>query len=169
MSYALAARQGGMWGMRLGALFGPLGAAVGTVAGAAVGVGLRAGAGYLANQAIASQMSEGDNKIEEQLSEEETEEVCDSCGPEEPDPDDEEERAQRARDAKRMSTKKLEEAARNNGYDSAHDLKDDFGLDSRSDIFSDRYGEMYSGPRQGTGTMEPLGININGGPSDLIS
>lgn len=37
-------------------------------------------------------MSTGEEKAEEQLSEEETETDCESCGAEEPDPDEEEER-----------------------------------------------------------------------------
>ena len=61
-----------------------------------------------------------------------------------------------------MSTSQLNKAAKNNGYKDAHDLKKDFGLDSKFDIFKDKYGNLYSGPRQGTGVNEPLGINFSG-------
>ena len=79
------------------------------------------------------------------------------CG-EEPPEDDE----QDGKDAKRMSDKRLDKAAKRNGYRDAHHLKEDFQLDSRSDIFADRNGNMWAGPRKGTGAMERLGINING-------
>ena len=41
-------------------------------------------------------------------------------------------------------------------------MKDDLGLNSKSDIFSDKNGNMYSGPRQGTGTPNYLHMNIRG-------
>jgi hypothetical protein len=63
---------------------------------------------------------------------------------------------------KECQKKELESAARKNGYEDAHALKRDFGLDSKSDIFVDKHGNMYSGPRQGTGIPQRLGIDING-------
>lgn len=69
---------------------------------------------------------------------------------------------QLARDAKRMSGKELDKACKNNGYKDAHDLKRDFGLDRKWDIFVDKNGQLYSGPRQGSGTPQPLYINKSG-------
>lgn len=69
---------------------------------------------------------------------------------------------QDARDAKRMSDKELNKACRANGYEDAHAFKRDLGLDSKSDIFSDRNGNMYSGPRKGTGVPDYLHMNTNG-------
>jgi hypothetical protein len=69
---------------------------------------------------------------------------------------------QEARDAKRMSDKTLKDACKNNGYEDAHALKKDLGLDSKSDIFSDKNGNMYSGPRKGTGLPEYLHMNTSG-------
>ncbi len=57
-------------------------------------------------------------------------EACSTCEPPEED-------EQSAKDPQRMSKKELESAARKNGYEDAHALKRDFGLDSRSDIFVD--------------------------------
>ena len=61
-----------------------------------------------------------------------------------------------------MSKKELEKAAKNNGYKDAHEMKRDFQLDSKSDIFVDKKGNLYHGPRKGTGTPQPLGINKSG-------
>ncbi len=69
---------------------------------------------------------------------------------------------QEAKDAKRMSKKELDKAAKNNGYKDAHDMKRDYNMDSKSDIFVDRHGNLYEGPRQGAGTPQPLGINKHG-------
>lgn len=69
---------------------------------------------------------------------------------------------QDAKDAKRMSDKELNKACKANGYEDAHALKKDFGLDSKSDIFADGNGNMYSGPRKGTGIPDYLHINTNG-------
>jgi hypothetical protein len=44
----------------------------------------------------------------------------------------------------------------------AHDMKQDLGLDSKSDIFSDTKGNMYSGPRKGTGLPQYLHMNTGG-------
>jgi RHS repeat-associated protein len=69
---------------------------------------------------------------------------------------------QLAKDATRMSGNELDKACKNNGYKDAHDLKKDFGLDRRWDIFVDKNGQLYSGPRQGSGTPQPLNINKSG-------
>ncbi|WP_444930348.1 RHS repeat-associated core domain-containing protein [Microbulbifer sp. SSSA002] len=69
---------------------------------------------------------------------------------------------QEAKDSKRMSKKELDKAAKKNGYKDAHDLKRDFQLDSDRDIFSDKHGNLYEGPRQGPGTPQPLHINKHG-------
>lgn len=61
-----------------------------------------------------------------------------------------------------MSGKQLDKACEANGYKNAHDLKRDLGIGSDRDIFSDRNGNMYSGPRNGTGPMEWLKINTSG-------
>ncbi|MED5596113.1 RHS repeat-associated core domain-containing protein [Janthinobacterium sp. P210006] len=69
---------------------------------------------------------------------------------------------QEARSAKRMSEKELDKACKNNNYKNAHEMKRDLKLDSRYDIFSDKNGNMYSGPRQGTGLPKYLHMNIKG-------
>jgi RHS repeat-associated protein len=69
---------------------------------------------------------------------------------------------QDARDAKRMKPKSLDEACRANGYEDAHAMKRDLQLGSDRDIFADGNGNMYSGPRQGTGEMEYLHMNVDG-------
>ena len=69
---------------------------------------------------------------------------------------------QDAKDAKRMTDKELDKACKNNGYKDAHDMKRDLGLDSKNDIFVDKNGNMYSGPRQGTGTPQYLHMNTSG-------
>lgn len=69
---------------------------------------------------------------------------------------------QDARDAKRMSDRELQSACEANGYEDAHALKRDIGLDSRSDIFVDRNGNMYSGPRKGSGLPQYLHMNTRG-------
>ena len=71
---------------------------------------------------------------------------------------------QDAKDAVRMNDRQLQKACKANGYEDAHALKKDFGLDSKSDIFSDKNGNMYSGPRQGTGTPQYLHMNTSGTP-----
>jgi RHS repeat-associated protein len=70
--------------------------------------------------------------------------------------------AQDAKDAKRMSKSQLDKASEANGYKDAHDLKRDLNLGSDRDIFVDGNGNMYSGPRQGTGEMEYLKMNSQG-------
>ena len=76
--------------------------------------------------------------------------------------DDQSPSEQDAKDAKRMSDKELDKACKNNGYKDAHDMKRDLGLDAKSDIFSDKDGNMYSGPRKGTGIPQYLNMNVNG-------
>ncbi len=104
----------------------------------------------------ATQMEQADEGAEDDSLPGTVIDACSTCEP----PDDEDEQA--AKDSKRMSKKELESAAKKNGYEDAHALKRDYGLDSRSDIFVDKQGNMYAGPRQGTGTPQRLGINING-------
>ena len=129
---------------------GPQAAACGLVALLALGIG-------------ALIVQSADDDAEETLSSAQTgDEVCSTCGDPEEDPPDDEPTEQDAKDAKRMKTNKLEEAARNNGYDNAHSMKDDLGLDSRYDIFVDRQGRMYAGPRQGSGTPQYLHMNVRG-------
>jgi RHS repeat-associated protein len=69
---------------------------------------------------------------------------------------------QDAKDAKRMSDKELDKACKNNGFKDAHEMKKANGLDSRSDIFADRNGNMYSGGRQGSRVPEYLHMNKMG-------
>ena len=69
---------------------------------------------------------------------------------------------QDAKDAKRMSDKELKKACKANGYEDAHAMKSDLGLDSKSDIFADKNGNMYSGPRKGTGLNQYLHMNTGG-------
>lgn len=69
---------------------------------------------------------------------------------------------QKAKDANRMSDKELDKACKNNGYRDAHEMKRDLGLDSKSDIFVDKDGNLYSGPRQGTGIPQYLRMNKDG-------
>ncbi len=80
MSYGAGAVRGGMWGMRLGALLGPLGAAVGTVVGAAGGIAVTAGLAYLGKEAISNQMSKADGDAEKDLDDEEDGGPCSGCG-----------------------------------------------------------------------------------------
>ncbi|MDD2777107.1 MAG: hypothetical protein PHU06_14240 [Gallionella sp.] len=61
-----------------------------------------------------------------------------------------------------MSDKELDKACKKNGYKDAHDFKRELGLDSKSDIFVDKNGNMYSGPRQGTGNLQYLHMNETG-------
>ena len=66
-------------------------------------------------------------------------------------------------DIKKLSDKELDKAAKANGYKRAHDLKDDYGLDSKSDIGVDQDGNLYSAPRiKGQSGFQPLGINKDG-------
>jgi len=69
---------------------------------------------------------------------------------------------QSAKDAKRMSDKELDKACKNNGYRDAHDMKRDFGYGSDTDIFSDKDGNMYAGPRKGSGTPQYIHMNASG-------
>lgn len=69
---------------------------------------------------------------------------------------------QEARSAKRMTDRELQRACKANGYEDAHALKEDLRLDARSDIFVDGNGNMYSGPRQGTGLPQYLHMNTRG-------
>jgi hypothetical protein len=147
--------HGGRTGAQLGALGGPLGAAAGAVAGAIIGGAI---GWWLADQAI-SQMSAADEDADKKLSDQSATDACSTCPPPEGDGDDEE---QKAKDSKRMSDKELDKAAKNNGYKDAHDLKRDFNLDSKYDIFKGKDGQMYYGPRQGTGTPQPMNLNVNG-------
>ncbi len=69
---------------------------------------------------------------------------------------------QDAKDATRMSKTELDEACKNNGYKDAHDMKRDLQLDSKYDIFADKHGNMYAGPRKGTGIPQYLNMNTQG-------
>lgn len=69
---------------------------------------------------------------------------------------------QEARDAKRMSEGELHRACRANGYQDAHTLEQELGLDARSDIFVDKNGNMYAGPRKGSGLPQYLHMNTRG-------
>jgi hypothetical protein len=74
-----------------------------------------------------------------------------------PDPDDGDDEKD-AKDAKRLSKSEAEKAARKSGYKDVHDLKKEFKLDSKHDLFRDKKGNLYHGPRKGTGTPQKLGI-----------
>ena len=51
----------------------------------------------------------------------------------------------------------------NNGYRDVHDMKRDYNLDSKSDIFVDKAtGDLYAGPRRGQGSYENLGMKLDG-------
>ena len=69
---------------------------------------------------------------------------------------------QDALDAKRMTDRELDKPCRANGYEDAHAFKKDLGLDSKSDIFVDKNGNLYSGPRKGSGIPEYLHMNNRG-------
>lgn len=69
---------------------------------------------------------------------------------------------QDAKDAKRMSPRELDKACRENGYKDSHAMKDDMGLNSKSDIFVDKNGNMYSGPKKGSGVPQYLHMNTRG-------
>jgi len=69
---------------------------------------------------------------------------------------------QETRDAKRMSDRELQKACKANGYEDAHAMKRDLGLDSKSDIFVDKNGNLYSGPRKGSGLPQYLHMNTRG-------
>ena len=132
----------------------------GLAAGAeAVGDGIQA-TGEAISGVFSSSAENADEEAEKRLSEGSAVEACSTCPPPE-DPDDEP-TEQDAKDAKRMKTRQLEQAARNNGYRDAHHMKRELGLNSRYDIFADRQGRMYAGPRQGTGTPQYLHMNVRG-------
>ncbi|MCB5205400.1 hypothetical protein LH464_23345 [Neorhizobium sp. T786] len=101
--------------------------------------------------------SDAREKAEKRYKAAPTTDACLTCTP--PPEDDEE---KKAKDAKRMSDKELDKAAKKNGFRDAHELKREYRLNSKSDIFAGKDGTMYSGPRQGTGTPRSLGINIHG-------
>jgi RHS repeat-associated protein len=69
---------------------------------------------------------------------------------------------QSAKDAKRMSDKELDKACKNNGYEDAHDMKRDLGYGKETDIYADKDGNMYAGPRKGTGTPQYIHMNTSG-------
>ena len=69
---------------------------------------------------------------------------------------------QDAKDAKRMSDKELDKACKNNNYKDAHDMKRDLGYGKETDIFADKDGNMYAGPRKGTGIPQYLHMNTSG-------
>lgn len=135
------------------------GALVGAAGGGVYGFNKGSEAGASLDQAI-SDWWNADEMAEEQPS---SGPIADTCPtgdcPIPPEDDDDE---QKGKDAKRMSKKELDRAAKNNDFKDAHDLKHEYGLDSKYDIFVDRKGDMYFGPRQGTGTPQSMGINING-------
>jgi RHS repeat-associated protein len=79
-----------------------------------------------------------------------------------PDKGDRKKTDQNVKDVKRVDTNRLDQAAKKNGYKDIHDLKRDLGYGKDTDIFVDKDGNLYAGPRLGTGRMEPLGINITG-------
>lgn len=152
MSVGAGVLHGGRTGAQIGAIGGPWGAAIGGIAGAILG-GV---AGWWLGEQIANQMSGADEEAEKKLGTQSATDACSNCQP----PEDDEE--QKAKDSKRMSDKELDRAAKNNGYKDAHDLKRDFGLDSKYDIFKGKDGQMYYGPRQGTGTPQPMNLHVNG-------
>lgn len=149
--------HGGRTGAQLGALAGPLGAAAGAVAGAIIGGAI---GWWITNQAV-SQMSGADEEAEKKLGSEPAVDACSTCPPPEGD-DKKDDEEQKAKDSKRMSNKELDKAAKNNGYKDAHELKRDFQLDSKYDIFKGKDGQMYYGPRQGSGTPQPMNLNVAG-------
>jgi hypothetical protein len=69
---------------------------------------------------------------------------------------------QEARDAKRMSKSELDKACKANGYADAHAMKNDLGLDSKVDIFADKNGNLYAGPRKGSDLPQYLHMNTRG-------
>ena len=69
---------------------------------------------------------------------------------------------QSAKNAKRMSEKELDKACKNNEYKDAHDMKRDLGYGKETDIFADKDGNMYAGPRKGTGTPQYIHMNTSG-------
>jgi hypothetical protein len=91
-----------------------------------------------------------------------------SPNPDEQDPNRDEKRNDNNKaqtDAKRMNDRQLDKAARNNGFRDIHDFKQELRLDSKSDIFVDKSGNLFSGPTRGfkgSVDLEPLGYNVNG-------
>lgn len=145
--------EGAVIGLEVGAAGGPIGAAIGAIVGGIIGTGIWFGGAWLVDQ-----MMTADDEAEQSLSPDVAEtEVCSTC-----QPPDEEPSEQEAKDAKRMKDKQLDQAAKNNGYRDAHDLKNDLGLNSKSDIFVDKQGRMYAGPRLGSGTPRYLHMNAEG-------
>ena len=65
-----------------------------------------------------------------------------------------------AKDAKRVGAKRVNEIAQQAGYDDAEDLKREFGYGSETDLFIDRDGNLYAGPRKGVGAMEDLHVKV---------
>jgi Bacterial toxin 33 len=115
------------------------------------------GGAYMISQSMSNAEEEADKKLESGTAAQ----ACSTCPPPE-DKDKKDDEEQKAKDSKRMSDKELDKAAKNNGYKDAHDLKRDFQLDSKYDIFKGKDGQMYYGPRQGTGTPQPMNLNISG-------
>ncbi|MGF1461638.1 MAG: polymorphic toxin type 33 domain-containing protein [Maricaulaceae bacterium] len=130
-----------------------------------VGWALLVGAAAVTVSAIV--LSNAADDADENLPEDETGCATHGCTPTstpappepEPEPEDEE---KLARDAKRLSKSELDRAAKNNGYEDIHDLKDEYGLTSKQDIFRDKNGDLYEGPRKGPGPRRKLDINQSG-------
>lgn len=66
------------------------------------------------------------------------------------------------RDLVKLLQDRLVEACKRNGFKDAHHMKREHGLDSSFDIFEDKNGNMYYGPRQGTGLPQYLHMNSMG-------
>lgn len=80
-----------------------------------------------------------------------------------PAPTNTEKEEQAGKDAKRMSKSEADMAAINNGYESVHEMKKDYQMGAKDDLFKDTEGEIYRGPtRSQPGIPQKLGINING-------
>jgi RHS repeat-associated protein len=62
---------------------------------------------------------------------------------------------------KRLTSRDMQRVAEDNGYDNFHDFKtNELQLDSRSDVVKDNQGNLYSVPRQGTGSPQSLGVSL---------
>jgi hypothetical protein len=109
-----------------------------------------------AQQQAGAMMSDANDEAPKSAKRSNPAEACSNCEP----PEDDEEDS--SKDSKRMSHKELDKAAKKNGFQDAHEFKRELGYDSKTDIFVDKKGNMYAGPRQGTGKLESLHYNIKG-------
>lgn len=147
MSYGSAAIRGGLWGMRLGALFGPLGAAVGTIVGGAVAVG----GAYIASEILADQMNKADAEAEKSLDADAEKGACDSCGATQEEQEERQEELEKEAGVEQRTKGKTRHGEKSGGIAQAHDDFDSLRPDNIKDIDTSygpgRTGTLKNGNR----------------------